>query len=96
MNAVAQNAEGIDLIDTANALVLQVSSTASKTKIESALAKDLAAYKNNQKEYISEVRKQIELQEMLLDADNKKSFSINDHAWDSELLKQGIAATKKQ
>lgn len=45
MNAVAQNAEGIDLIDTVNALVLQVSSTASKTKIESALAKDLAAYK---------------------------------------------------
>lgn len=64
MNAVAQNAEGIDLIDTTNKLVLQVSSTASKTKIESALAKDLTAYKKYRFNFVSiskdasELRKQ--------------------------------------
>ncbi|QDL55509.1 ABC-three component system protein [Rhodoferax aquaticus] len=53
MNAVAQNAEGIDLIDTVNALVLQVSSTATKTKIESALSKNLAAYKKYRFNFVS-------------------------------------------
>lgn len=63
---------------------------------DEASLKDLSVYKNNQKEYISEVRKQIEIQEALLNADNKKNFSVNDHAWDSELLKQGIGQAKKQ
>ena len=40
INQVTQNAAGIDLIDDANKLVLQVSSTASKAKVESALSKD--------------------------------------------------------
>jgi hypothetical protein len=53
MNAVAQNAEGIDLIDTTNELVLQVSSTASKAKIESALAKDLATYEKYRFNFVS-------------------------------------------
>lgn len=53
MNAVSQNVEGIDLIDTTNELVLQVSSTASKTKIESALAKNLAPYKKYRFNFVS-------------------------------------------
>lgn len=53
MNQVTQNAEGIDLIDVANKLVLQVSSTASKAKVESALSKDLKSYKNYRFNFVS-------------------------------------------
>ena len=44
MNAIKQNAEAIDLIDYANKLIVQVSATATKQKVESALTKDLTAY----------------------------------------------------
>lgn len=53
MNQVTQNAVGIDLIDTVNKLVLQVSSTASKAKVESALSKDLKAYKDSRFKFVS-------------------------------------------
>lgn len=45
LNAVAHNVEAIDLVDSTNSLVVQVSSTSSKQKIESALDKDLSKYK---------------------------------------------------
>jgi hypothetical protein len=44
MNAFKANSEGIDLIDHGNKIVVQVSATATKQKIESALAKDLSPY----------------------------------------------------
>lgn len=44
LNAVKQNAEGIDLIDNTNKIVIQVSATATKDKVESSLTKDLSAY----------------------------------------------------
>lgn len=44
LNATVPNAEGVDLVDHGNKIVLQVSSTGSKQKIESALAKDLSSY----------------------------------------------------
>lgn len=44
LNATQQNAPAIDLIDAAAKIVIQVSSTASKQKIEATLAKDLSAY----------------------------------------------------
>jgi hypothetical protein len=44
LNATKQNAEAIDLIDTVNKIILQVSATATKQKIEDALAKDLSSY----------------------------------------------------
>lgn len=44
LNATKPNAEGVDLVDHSNKIVLQVSATNSKQKIESALAKDLSAY----------------------------------------------------
>lgn len=64
MNQVTQNAAGIDLIDVTNKLVLQVSSTASKAKIESALSKDLKSYKDYRFNFVaiskdaSDLRKQ--------------------------------------
>ncbi len=43
-NAYEQNAVAVDLVDAANRILIQVSSTATKQKIESALSKDLSAY----------------------------------------------------
>lgn len=47
VNAYVPNAQGIDLIDSGTKLLLQVSSTATKQKINSALGKDLSAYPNH-------------------------------------------------
>lgn len=44
MNAFKANSEGIDLIDHGNKIVVQVSATATRQKIEAALAKDLFPY----------------------------------------------------
>lgn len=41
LNAIKQNVEGIDLIDKKNKIVIQVSATATKKKIETALSKDI-------------------------------------------------------
>jgi hypothetical protein len=53
LNAVDQNAAAIDLVDTENKTIIQVSSTATKNKIESALAKDLSPYKGYSFRFIS-------------------------------------------
>lgn len=45
LNAVQHNAAGVDLVDATNSIIVQVSATATKQKIESALAKDLSTYK---------------------------------------------------
>ena len=45
LNAVQKNAAGVDLVDTSNKIIVQVSATATKQKIESALAKNLSNYK---------------------------------------------------
>lgn len=43
-NAYDQNVAAVDLVDTSNKIIIQVSSTATKQKIKSALSKDLSAY----------------------------------------------------
>ncbi len=53
INTSSHNVEGIDLIDTVSKIVLQVSSTATKQKIESALSKNLSSYKNHKFNFIS-------------------------------------------
>jgi hypothetical protein len=53
INVVNQNASAIDLIDKKNGIVIQVSSTATKQKIELALAKDLSIYKGYSFKFIS-------------------------------------------
>ncbi|MBN7811964.1 cation:proton antiporter [Algoriphagus sp. H41] len=49
--------------------------------------KILVKYRGNQAEYISKVKKQIEIQETLLSGELSRKFSMNDQAWDSEQLK---------
>lgn len=64
LNTIKQNAEAIDLIDHTNKIVIQVSSTATKAKVESALTKNLAEYAGYSFKFISiskdagELRKQ--------------------------------------
>ncbi len=41
LNTINQNVEGIDLVDTTNKVIAQVSSTCTKQKIESSLAKEI-------------------------------------------------------
>lgn len=53
INTVQQNTPGIDLVDTTNKIVVQVSATAIKQKIESALDKDLSNYKGYSFKFIS-------------------------------------------
>lgn len=53
LNAANQNAAGIDLVDDTNKRVLQVSSTATKQKVLSALSKDLSAYSGYSFQFIS-------------------------------------------
>jgi len=53
LNAVDQNAAAIDLIDDKHKVIIQVSATATKQKIESALAKDLSKYKGYSFKFIA-------------------------------------------
>lgn len=53
LNTVKQNAEAIDLIDNSNKIIIQVSATATKDKIESTLNKDLSAHKNYTFKFVS-------------------------------------------
>ncbi len=60
-----------------------------RTYDEQAL-KVLVNYKNNKDEYISKVKTYIETQETLLSGELSKKFSLNDHAWDSEQMKEKL------
>lgn len=53
LNAIQHNAAGVDLIDPENKIIVQVSSTATRQKIESALAKDLSSYSGYAFKFIS-------------------------------------------
>jgi len=53
LNVVLHNAPGIDLIDKKNRIIVQVSATATKNKVESALGKDLSAYKGYSFKFIA-------------------------------------------
>ncbi len=60
INSIQQNAAGIDLVDTTNSIIIQVSSTATKQKIESALnKKDISNYPGYSFKFIS-ISKDIE------------------------------------
>jgi len=53
LNKEQPNAPGIDLIDNSNNIVVQVSSTATRQKIESSLTKDISNYSGYSFKYIS-------------------------------------------
>ncbi|PZX55795.1 monovalent cation:proton antiporter-2 (CPA2) family protein [Algoriphagus chordae] len=53
--------------------------------------KVLVKFKNNRDEYISKSRQQIEMQESLLSGELMRKFSVNDHTWDSDSIKEATA-----
>lgn len=52
-NAQIQNVEGFDLIDSGAQILIQVSATATKQKVNSALGKDLSKYKDHSFRFLS-------------------------------------------
>lgn len=50
--------------------------------------KILVNFKDNKDEYISKNRQQIEMQESLLSGELMRKFSVNDHTWDSDSIKE--------
>ncbi len=53
LNGSKQNVEAIDLIDRRNKIVIQVSATATKDKIEKSLSKDLSKYRDYRFKFLS-------------------------------------------
>lgn len=57
---------------------------------ESALRR-LAAHRKDMPQYISRAKEEIELQEELLKSERKNTPNVNDHAWDSEQLRENAS-----
>jgi hypothetical protein len=53
LNTIKQNVAAIDLLDETNRIIVQVSATATKSKVESALTKDLSQYKGYSFKFVS-------------------------------------------
>jgi hypothetical protein len=75
LNIVNQNAAGVDLVDTTNKVVVQVSATATRQKIESALAKNLVAYKGYSFKFISISKDANNLRTKIFSNPHKLTFS---------------------
>jgi hypothetical protein len=82
LNAVHQNAAGVDLVDTKNNIIVQVSATATKQKIESALAKDLSAYKDYSFKFISISKDAKDLRTKTFSNRHNLTFSPADDIYD--------------
>lgn len=57
-------------------------------KYDEQAIKKLAKHRHNMKDYIISVRKQIELQEKLISEDLHSNLTVEDHAWDSEVMRE--------
>jgi len=53
LNTVDRNSAGIDLIDIFNKIIVQVSATATRQKVESALSKDISKYNDYKFKFVS-------------------------------------------
>ncbi len=53
LNTVKQNVEAVDLVDEPNRILVQVSATATKAKVDSALTKDLSRFKGYTFKFVS-------------------------------------------
>jgi hypothetical protein len=88
LNVVKKNAAGIDLIDATNKIIVQVSATATKQKIESALAKDLSKYKDYAFKFISISKDAANLRTKTFSNPHNLTFSPAEDIFDtSSLLK---------
>lgn len=91
LNNVCQNVEAIDLIDNTNKIVIQVSSTNTKQKIESALGKDsMANYKGWSFKFVSIARSATELRTKTFTNPYDLNFSPVNDIFDIESLLREI------
>ena len=86
LNAVQQNAAGIDLVDKTNKVIAQVSATATKQRIESALAKDLSAYNGYSFKFISISRDAKDLRTKTFSNPHNLIFSPAEDIFDIPIL----------
>ena len=100
LNKVNQNVEAIDLIDNVNRIIIQVSSTNTKQKIESALEKEMMAnYKEWSFKFISIARPATDLREKTFANPHSLNFSPTTDIIDIDLLVRevwGLAIGKLQ
>ena len=59
-------------------------------KYDEAALWNLAPHRHNMQQYISNVREQIRLQEELLKTDLQHDPTVNDHAWDSDEIRETV------
>lgn len=83
MNTVVQNAPAIDLIDKANKIVIQVSSTNTKSKIESALKKEIIKDHNDHNfKFISISKSTEKLETLKFENPHSVTFTPTDDIYD--------------
>ncbi|MDN3689952.1 monovalent cation:proton antiporter-2 (CPA2) family protein [Cyclobacterium jeungdonense] len=58
--------------------------------------KELIKVKDDKKAYISTIRRTISMQEELLSSELHRRFSLNDHAWDASVIKEGLKEQKEK
>ena len=92
LNAAHQNAVGVDLVDTTNNIIVQVSATATKQGIESALAKDLSIYKDYSFKFISISKDAKDLRTKIFSNPHKLKFSPAEDIYDIPFLLNFISA----
>jgi hypothetical protein len=86
LNTVQQNTAGVDLVDHSKKVVIQVSATATKQKVESALAKDLSAYQSYSFKFIAISKDASKLRSKIFSNPHKLAFSPADDIYDVPAL----------
>ncbi|MCI5190583.1 MAG: hypothetical protein D3905_12525 [Candidatus Electrothrix sp. AS4_5] len=92
LNTVQKNSAGIDLLDTANKIIVQVSATATKQKVESALSKDLSKYNAYTFKFISISKDAEKLRKQTFSNPHNLTFLPNTDIFDVQNLLSVIAS----
>lgn len=86
LNKINPNSEGVDLVDKSSELVCQVSSTAAKAKVESALAKDLSMYTGFRFKFIAIAQNAADLRKKTFRNPHKLVFDPQTDIYDTTSL----------
>lgn len=92
INATTQNAEGIDLVDYASKVVLQVSSTATKAKVDASLRKDLSSFAGYQFKFVALTKDASNLKDKSFANPHKLKFNPSDDIFDVKAISNAILA----
>lgn len=92
INATTQNAEGIDLIDHASKVVLQVSSTATKAKVEASLKKNLANFSGYHFKFVALTKDASKLKNKIFANPHKLKFNPSNDIFDVKSISNAILA----